>query len=140
MLHKITELQGMIFQNTLAIAAEISAAWKYGDKNESTPANLEVIGINLDGETVIAELPLKRVYEGTSKSVSGPQKLEYVGALFKTLTAGKYTHIYIKLDTKDQTIDVADVTFHNRIFPTPEEGTEIIETPDTPTVASSTSK
>jgi len=118
MIHKITELQGMAFQNTLAIAAEITAAWKYSD-NETNTAKLKVIGVNLNGETTIETLTLIRKVES-----------EYIGAIFKTITAGLYTHVYIKLDTNGTNIDIQDVTFHNRIYPSPDTGSEIIQTPD----------
>ncbi len=113
----LTELQGMAFQGTLSIAAEISAAWEYSD-TEDTVACLEVMGINLEGEKVIETLDLKRV--GT----------EIVGGLFKTFTHGNYSHIYVKLDTKGTTILVKDIVFHNRIFPTPSDGDEIIQVPN----------
>jgi len=117
MIVKITELQGMAFQGALGIAAEISVAWKYTD-TKSEVAQLLVRGINLEGEKTIDTFNLNRVGTG------------YVGGLFKTITAGNYSHIYVQLDTKDTTVSVEDVVFHNRIFPSPSEGDEIIQAPN----------
>ena len=122
--YRITELQGMAFQNMLGVSAEISAAWKYND-NLDTEATLKVMGVNLSGETEIDTFFLKRVIGSNGASAN-----VFTGAIFKTITAGLYTHVFVKIDTNNTNVDIKDVTFHNRMFPNPEEGSEIIQSPD----------
>ncbi len=105
----------MINSGRIANAVRLSCYWKYGEDPSSTPAVLEIYGVDKTGEHLIDTLTLNYIPN------------DYTGTMFERFVGYDYPFVYAKFNDNQKICTVYDIVLHSYITPLGEDSNAITE-------------
>jgi len=105
----------MINSGRIANAVRLSCYWKYGENPTTTPAQLEIYGIDRTGEHLIHTIPLNYIAN------------EFTGNMFQQFIGEDYPFVYAKFNDNLKICTVESITLHSYITPLHDDSNAITE-------------